>query len=133
MFPFNFTSSCSGISIGVGIVFFFFNSSVFLQVLESAASLLCLDTFQFGDALTQKFMVLRGEEITTPLTVEQVRREGRGKGEGGRKEEGREQKREGREQKRMEGSRRGKEGSRRGKEERGWREEMKGEIVCVLS
>ena len=53
----------------------------FAAALESAASLLCLDAFGFGDALTQKFMVLRGEAITTPLTVEQVRR---GKEKGGR-------------------------------------------------
>jgi len=56
---------------------------VFSAALESASSLLCLDTFQFGDALTQKFMVLRGEEITTPLTVEQVRKEGSGREEAG--------------------------------------------------
>ena len=36
------------------------------------ASLLSLDPFRLGDALTQKYMVLRGEEITTPLTVQQV-------------------------------------------------------------
>ena len=41
--------------------------------LEAAARLLSLDTYRLGDALTQKFMVLRGEEITTPLTKEQVR------------------------------------------------------------
>ena len=41
-------------------------------VLETAGKLLGLEAFRFGDALTQKFMVLRGEEITTPLTVEQV-------------------------------------------------------------
>lgn len=58
----------------------------FAAALESAAGLLSLDAFGFGDALTQKFMVLRGEEITTPLTVEQVRRGREGKG----REEGRE-------------------------------------------
>ena len=41
-------------------------------VLEKAASLLGLDAFRLGDCLTQKFMKLRGEEITTPLTLEQV-------------------------------------------------------------
>lgn len=41
--------------------------------LEAAARLLSLDVSRLSDALTQKFMVLRGEEITTPLTKEQVR------------------------------------------------------------
>ena len=41
--------------------------------LEAAARLLSLDVSRLTDALTQKFMVLRGEEITTPLTKEQVR------------------------------------------------------------
>ena len=40
--------------------------------LEAAARLLSLDPERLSDALTQKFMVLRGEEITTPLTKEQV-------------------------------------------------------------
>ena len=40
--------------------------------LEAAARLFSIDTYRLGDALTQKFMVLRGEEITTPLTKEQV-------------------------------------------------------------
>ncbi len=40
--------------------------------LQAAARLLSLDPERLGDALTQKFMVLRGEEITTPLTKEQV-------------------------------------------------------------
>ena len=44
-----------------------------LTVLETTAGLLSLDPFRLGDALTQKYMVLRGEEITTPLTVQQVR------------------------------------------------------------
>ena len=44
----------------------------FPAALQTAANLLGLEAFRFGDALTQKFMVLRGEEITTPLTVEQV-------------------------------------------------------------
>ena len=79
---------------------------LFAAALESAAGLLSLDVFGFGDALTQKFMVLRGEEITTPLTVEQVRRgreggrrgreKGRWKGgEGGREGDGREEREEG--------------------------------------
>ena len=41
-------------------------------VLATTAGLLALDVDRLGDALTQKFMVLRGEEITTPLTKEQV-------------------------------------------------------------
>ena len=41
-------------------------------VLDITAGLLSLDPFRLGDALTQKYMVLRGEEITTPLTVQQV-------------------------------------------------------------
>ena len=40
--------------------------------LDAVANLLSLDSYRLGDALTKKFMVLRGEEITTPLTVEQV-------------------------------------------------------------
>ena len=42
-------------------------------VLAMTAGLFSLDVDRLGDALTQKFMVLRGEEITTPLTKEQVR------------------------------------------------------------
>ena len=41
-------------------------------VVECVANLLKLDTYQFADSLTQRFMVLRGEQITTPLTIEQV-------------------------------------------------------------
>ncbi len=41
--------------------------------LETVATLLSLDSYHLADALTKKFMVLRGEEITTPLTKEQVR------------------------------------------------------------
>jgi len=41
-------------------------------VVECVANLLKLDVYQFSDALTQRFMVLRGEQITTPLTMEQV-------------------------------------------------------------
>ena len=40
--------------------------------LDTVSTLLGLDSFRLGDALTKKFMVLRGEEITTPLTKEQV-------------------------------------------------------------
>ena len=42
------------------------------SVVECVANLLKLDTYQFADSLTQRFMVLRGEQITTPLTIEQV-------------------------------------------------------------
>jgi myosin X len=42
------------------------------SVLQVAAKCLSLDAFRLGDALTQKFMKLRGEEITTPLTLEQA-------------------------------------------------------------
>jgi len=45
---------------------------VLLVVVECVANLLKLDVYQFSDALTQRFMVLRGEQITTPLTMEQV-------------------------------------------------------------
>lgn len=41
-------------------------------VLENVANLLRLDIYQLIDALTQKSMVLRGEEILSPLSVEQV-------------------------------------------------------------
>lgn len=41
--------------------------------LQAAARLLSLDPSRLADALTKKFMVLRKEEITTPLTKEQVR------------------------------------------------------------
>ena len=41
-------------------------------VLATTAGLFSLDVDRLGDALTQKFMVLRGEEIKTPLTKEQV-------------------------------------------------------------
>lgn len=40
--------------------------------LEAAATCLSVESFRLSDALTQKFMKLRGEEITTPLTLEQV-------------------------------------------------------------
>ena len=43
-----------------------------LVVVECVANLLKLDVYQLSDALTQRFMVLRGEQITTPLTLEQV-------------------------------------------------------------
>ena len=94
---------------------------LFAAALESAAGLLSLDVFGFGDALTQKFMVLRGEEITTPLTVEQVRRGregGREEREGEREMEGR----RGREGGRWKGGEGGREGGGRWKGGEGGRE-----------
>ena len=41
-------------------------------VLENTANLLQLDVYQLNDTLTQKSMILRGEEILSPLTVEQA-------------------------------------------------------------
>lgn len=44
----------------------------FLLVLNIASDLLGLDAFQLSEVLTQRSMILRGEEISSPLTVEQV-------------------------------------------------------------
>ncbi|XP_053327663.1 unconventional myosin-X-like [Spea bombifrons] len=41
-------------------------------VLGDAADLLGLDSFQLSEVLTQRSMILRGEEISSPLTVEQA-------------------------------------------------------------
>ncbi|KAJ7346032.1 hypothetical protein JRQ81_001982, partial [Phrynocephalus forsythii] len=41
-------------------------------VLNNASELLGLDTFQLSEVLTQRSMFLRGEEISSPLTVEQA-------------------------------------------------------------
>ncbi|XP_078239605.1 unconventional myosin-X isoform X1 [Pogona vitticeps] len=43
-------------------------------VLNNASELLGLDTFQLSEVLTQRSMFLRGEEISSPLTVEQENR-----------------------------------------------------------
>jgi len=43
-----------------------------MSVVDCVSNLLKLDTYQFADSLTQRYMVLRGEQITTPLTIEQV-------------------------------------------------------------
>lgn len=43
-----------------------------LLVLNVASDLLGLDAFQLSEVLTQRSMILRGEEISSPLTVEQV-------------------------------------------------------------
>lgn len=45
---------------------------VFLLVLNVASDLLGLDAFQLSEVLTQRSMILRGEEISSPLTVEQA-------------------------------------------------------------
>ncbi|XP_063789862.1 unconventional myosin-X-like [Pseudophryne corroboree] len=41
-------------------------------VLSDVADLLGLDSFQLSEVLTQRSMILRGEEISSPLTVEQA-------------------------------------------------------------
>lgn len=41
-------------------------------ILENLANLLRVDIYQLMDALTQKSMILRGEEILSPLSVEQA-------------------------------------------------------------
>uniref|UniRef100_A0A8C8S8G2 Unconventional myosin-X-like n=1 Tax=Pelusios castaneus TaxID=367368 RepID=A0A8C8S8G2_9SAUR len=41
-------------------------------VLNDASDLLGLEAFQLSEVLTQKSMILRGEEISSPLTVEQA-------------------------------------------------------------
>ena len=42
-------------------------------MLEDIAALLQVDIYDLEDVLTQKSMVLRGEEIKSPLSVPQVR------------------------------------------------------------
>ncbi|EDO44785.1 predicted protein [Nematostella vectensis] len=42
------------------------------NVLENVANLLNIDFYDLGDALTMKSMTLRGEEIQSPLTVDQA-------------------------------------------------------------
>ncbi|XP_020616123.1 unconventional myosin-X-like [Orbicella faveolata] len=42
------------------------------SVLENVANLLRVDIYELTDALTQKSMILRGEEIQSPLSVEQA-------------------------------------------------------------
>eukprot|EP00794_Sanderia_malayensis_P003678 gene3678-4195_t len=42
------------------------------SILENTANLLQLDSYQLNDSLTQKSMILRGEEILSPLTVQQA-------------------------------------------------------------
>lgn len=50
----------------------------FKTALGRSAELLGLDPTQLTDALTQRSMFLRGEEILTPLSVQQVRPPARG-------------------------------------------------------
>lgn len=45
---------------------------VFFLVVSNVSELLGLDSFQLSEVLTQRSMILRGEEICSPLTVEQV-------------------------------------------------------------
>jgi len=44
----------------------------FFLVLENLSNLLQVDLYNLNDALTQKSMTLRGEEILSPLTVDQA-------------------------------------------------------------
>ena len=41
-------------------------------VATNASELLGLDAFQLSEVLTQRSIILRGEEICSPLTIEQV-------------------------------------------------------------
>ena len=43
-----------------------------VSVVSNVSELLGLDSFQLSEVLTQRSMILRGEEICSPLTVEQV-------------------------------------------------------------
>ena len=43
-----------------------------LSVVTNASELLGLDAFQLSEVLTQRSIILRGEEICSPLTIEQV-------------------------------------------------------------
>ncbi|GCC20554.1 hypothetical protein chiPu_0019116 [Chiloscyllium punctatum] len=42
------------------------------EVLSNVSDLLGLDSFQLAELLTQRSIILRGEEISTPLTIEQA-------------------------------------------------------------
>lgn len=46
--------------------------NVCVSVVSNVSELLGLDSFQLSEVLTQRSMILRGEEICSPLTVEQV-------------------------------------------------------------
>lgn len=50
-----------------------FSVFVWLSVVTNASELLGLDAFQLSEVLTQRSIILRGEEICSPLTIEQVR------------------------------------------------------------
>ena len=41
-------------------------------VVSNVSELLGLDSFQLSEVLTQRSMILRGEEICSPLSIEQV-------------------------------------------------------------
>lgn len=43
-----------------------------IPVVTNASELLGLDAFQLSEVLTQRSIILRGEEICSPLTIEQV-------------------------------------------------------------
>jgi len=50
-----------------------FNTSLHVfPVVTNASELLGLDAFQLSEVLTQRSIILRGEEICSPLTIEQV-------------------------------------------------------------
>ena len=44
------------------------------SVLSNTSELLGLESSQLAEVLTQRSMILRGEEISTPLTTEQVKK-----------------------------------------------------------
>lgn len=50
-----------------------FNMSLSMfPVVTNASELLGLDAFQLSEVMTQRSIILRGEEICSPLTIEQV-------------------------------------------------------------
>ncbi|MEQ2201442.1 hypothetical protein XENOCAPTIV_012480 [Xenoophorus captivus] len=77
-------------SVMVSLCFFLFSSNAFkylsttntkrtvthvlfcFSVVSNASDLLGLDAFQLSEVLTQRSIILRGEEICSPLTIEQV-------------------------------------------------------------
>lgn len=48
-------------------------SLIVFPVVTDVSELLGLDAFQLSEVLTQRSIILRGEEICSPLTIEQVR------------------------------------------------------------
>lgn len=67
-------SACRRITLmsgsGAVVSSFFFRCG---PVVTTASELLGLDAFQLSEVLTQRSIILRGEEICSPLTIEQVR------------------------------------------------------------